>query len=57
MTLPFEASDAEHLAALAADLRTQLGAAAFAAAVRRGATLNDAEIIGFTQDQIHALSA
>jgi hypothetical protein len=54
--LPFEASDAEHLAALAADLRTQLGAAAFAAAVRRGATLNDAEIIGFTQDQIHALS-
>ncbi len=55
--LPFEAADAEHLNALAEDLRRHLGAGAFAAAVRRGATLSDGEIIEFAREQIDALSS
>ena len=55
--LPFEAADAERITALVDDLREQLGAGAFASAVRRGATLSDGEIIDFVREQIHALSS
>jgi predicted ATPase/DNA-binding SARP family transcriptional activator len=55
--LPFEASEAEHLSTLVDELRQQLGAGAFATAVRRGAALSDGEMIGFVRAQIHALSA
>ena len=54
--LPFEPSDAERITALVDDLRQRLGAAAFAAAVRRGATLNDSEIIDLVHEQIRALT-
>ncbi len=54
--LPFEASDAEHITALAATVRERLGAAPFASAVRRGATLRDGEIIEFVRQQIQALA-
>ncbi len=54
--LPFEAADAQRINALADDLRQELGAATFATAVRRGATLSDGEIIDFSRDQIHALT-
>jgi len=53
--LPFEAADAQRINALAADVREQLGAATFASAVRRGATLNDGEIITFVRGQIQSL--
>ncbi len=55
--LPFEAADAEHITALAAAVRERLGAAPFAAAVRRGATLRDGEIIEFVRHQIQALAS
>jgi predicted transcriptional regulator len=54
--LPFEAVEAERIAALVDDLRDQLGAGAFASAVRRGASLSDGEIIDFVRDQIGALT-
>jgi predicted ATPase len=54
--LPFEADDAERISALVDDLRRQLGAPAFAAAVRRGAALSDREIIDFVREQIQALA-
>ncbi len=54
--LPFEAADAQRLSALVDDLRRQLGASAFASAVRRGTTLSDGEIIEFVREQIHALA-
>ena len=54
--LPFEAADAQQIGALVDNLRDRLGAAAFAAAVRRGASLSDGEIIGFVRAQIHALT-
>ena len=54
--LPFEATDAERITALVDELRDRLGAGAFAAAVRRGAALNDGEIIDFVHDQIRALA-
>ena len=40
-----------------AEVRERLGAAAFASAVRRGATLGDAEIIEFVREQIQALAS
>ena len=55
--LPFEASDAEHIASLVREVREHLGASAFASAVRRGASLDDAEIIEFVREQIRALTA
>jgi predicted ATPase/DNA-binding SARP family transcriptional activator len=55
--LPFEAADAERINALVDDLRRHLGAAAFAAAVRRGAALNDGEIIDLVRAQIRSLTA
>jgi hypothetical protein len=54
--LPFEAVEAERIAALVGELRDQLGAGAFASAVRRGASLSDGEIIDFVRDQIGALT-
>jgi hypothetical protein len=54
--LPIEASDAARITALVDDLREQLGVSAFAAAVRRGASLSDAEIIDFVRAQIDALT-
>ena len=57
IALPFEAANAEQLSDLVEELRHQLGAAAFAAAVRRGASMTDAQIISFVRGQIRALSA
>jgi tetratricopeptide (TPR) repeat protein len=54
--LPFEASDAERIEQLANTLRDRLGAADFAAAVRRGASMSDGEIIEFTQARIASLA-
>jgi hypothetical protein len=54
--LPFGAVDAEHISSLVDDLRKQLGGAAFASAVRRGASLTDGEIVDFVQGQISALT-
>ncbi len=54
--LPFEPSDAEHLAGLVGELKRELGSARFAAAVRRGAALRDAEIISFVRDEIARLT-
>jgi hypothetical protein len=54
--LPFEPADAERITALVDDLREQLGAGAFAVAVRRGVALNDGETIDFVREQIHALA-
>ncbi|MBK5288301.1 MAG: NACHT domain-containing protein [Acidimicrobiia bacterium] len=54
--LPFVAADAEHLSILAQQLRGELGASAFAAAVRLGASLSDGEIVEFAREQIDALS-
>jgi hypothetical protein len=54
--LPFEPADAVRLTSLVDDLRTELGAAAFAAAVRRGAAMRDAEILDFVQTEIDRLA-
>lgn len=54
--LPLEAADREHLTALVEELRTRLGASAFATAVRHGASLRDGELVDFARQQIHALS-
>ncbi|MGZ6998117.1 MAG: BTAD domain-containing putative transcriptional regulator [Acidimicrobiia bacterium] len=55
--LPFEAADAEHLSTLVDELRQQLGAGPFAAAVRKGAGLSDARIIELVHEQIQAVAA
>jgi tetratricopeptide (TPR) repeat protein len=54
--LPFEASDAEHIAELVGRLRVHLGSADFAGAVRHGASMCDSEIIDFIQERITALT-
>jgi predicted ATPase/DNA-binding SARP family transcriptional activator len=54
--LPFEAADAQRIGVLVDDLRDRLGPAAFASAVRRGASLSDGEIIAFVRGQIGTLS-
>jgi hypothetical protein len=54
--IPFGAADAERISSLVDDLRNQLGVAAFASAVRRGASLSDGEIIDFVHGQIRALA-
>jgi hypothetical protein len=54
--LPFGAADAERISSLVDDLRGQLGTAAFASAVRHGASLSDGEIIDFVTRQILALT-
>jgi hypothetical protein len=53
--LPFEPADAERLTSLVDDVRQELGAASFAAAVRRGAAMRDAEILHFVQTEIGRL--
>ena len=55
--LPFEAADAEHIAELVGMLRDHLGAADFAAAVRRGASMTDGQIVDFIQERIIALTS
>jgi hypothetical protein len=54
--LPFEPADAERLNVLVDELRHELGAARFAAAVRRGAAMSDAETIHFVRDEIERLT-
>jgi hypothetical protein len=54
--LPFEASDAERINELVGKLRDGLGAAEFATAVRRGASMRDGEIVDFIQERIAALT-
>ncbi len=54
--LPFEAADAERIHLLVDDVRERLGAADFAAAVRRGSSLSDGEIIEYVRAQIRALA-
>jgi predicted ATPase/DNA-binding SARP family transcriptional activator len=54
--LPFRVTDAERISSLADDLRSRLGGAAFASAVRRGASLSDGDIIEFVRGQIFALT-
>jgi predicted ATPase/DNA-binding SARP family transcriptional activator len=54
--LPFRVTDAERISSLADDLRSRLGEAAFASAVRRGARLSDGDIIEFVRGQIYALT-
>jgi len=54
--LPFEAAEAERITSLVDALRDRLGAGPFAAAVRRGASLDDGEIIDFVRQQIQALA-
>lgn len=55
--LPFEPADAERLAENIEQLRSLLGPARFADAVRRGASMRDGEIIGFVKQQIAELTA
>ena len=54
--LPFEPADAERLNVLVDELRHELGAARFAAAVRRGAAMSDAETVHFVRDEIERLT-
>jgi tetratricopeptide (TPR) repeat protein len=54
--LPFEAADAQRINDLVDDLRLRLGVAPFAAAVRRGSSLSDGEIIEFVRAQIRSLA-
>ena len=54
--LPFRVTDAERISSLAEELRSRLGGAAFASAVRRGASLSDGDIIEFVRRQIFALT-
>ena len=54
--LPFEASDAEQIDKLVVQLRDEMRSADFAAAVRRGASMTDGEIVEFVQDRIRALT-
>jgi hypothetical protein len=53
--LPFEPGDAERLAAEANRARGVLGAADFAIAVRRGAAMNDADIVTYVRAEIDRL--
>jgi len=57
VALPFEPSDAERLGGVVEELRTSLGAAEFAAAVREGAATRDAGLVQFVQDEIRRLTA
>ena len=54
--LPFEASDAERIDALVDELRDEMRPAEFAAAVRRGASMTDGEIVEFVQERIRVLT-
>ena len=54
--LPFEASDAAHIGTLIVRLRDEMQAADFAAAVRRGASMTDGEIVEHVQERIRILT-
>jgi predicted ATPase/DNA-binding SARP family transcriptional activator len=53
--LPFEPTDAQQLAAEADRAREVLGQAEFEAALRRGATMSDANTVAFVQSEIERL--
>jgi predicted ATPase/DNA-binding SARP family transcriptional activator len=53
--LPFRAADVERENLLVDELRSRLGRAAFASAVKHGASLSDGEIVEFVRGQIFAL--
>ena len=53
--LPFEPADAQQLAAEADRAREVLGQAEFEAALRRGATMSDANTVAFVQAEIERL--
>ena len=53
--LPFEPGDAKQLAAEANRAREVLGPAEFAAAVRRGAAMSDADTVAYVQSEIERL--
>ena len=55
--LPFVPADAERLTESVAQLRSSLGPAAFADAVRRGASMKDGEIVSYITQQIAALTS
>ena len=54
--LPSEPADAQRLDAIVVDLRSLLGNAYFVAAVRRGASMTDSEIVEYLIDQIDELA-
>lgn len=54
--LPFVPADAERLSENVAQLRSRLGPANFADAVRRGASMKDGEIVSFVKQQIAVLT-
>jgi hypothetical protein len=54
--LPFETSDVRRIETTTDRLREQLGDAAFAAAVRRGASFTDDEVIAFVRDSARVLT-
>ena len=53
---PFEATDAERLQQGVDEVRSLLGPATFADAVRRGASMRDREIVSFVKQQIATLT-
>jgi hypothetical protein len=55
--LPFEASDAERIDELVEQLRDEMPSAEFAAAVRRGASMTDGEIVEFVLERVRVLTA
>jgi tetratricopeptide (TPR) repeat protein len=54
--LPFEPTDAQRLDDIVVDLRSLLGGAAFADAVRRGASMSDSEIVEHVIERIDELA-
>ena len=54
--LPFEPADAQRLDAIVVDLRSLLGNAYFVAAVGRGASMTDSEIVEYLIDRIDELA-
>ncbi len=54
--MPIAAADAERLSGSVAEVRSLLGPATFADAVRRGASLRDREIVSFVKQQITELT-
>ncbi len=54
--LPFEPVDADELSRSVDRLRSELGPSAFVAAVRRGASMQDTEIVAFVQREIRTIT-
>lgn len=55
--LPFEPAGADELSRCITTLRSELGPSGFAAAVRRGASMDDSEIVAFVKGQIRSITA